>query len=77
MAPFKFKERDRPIISTHARTDTDGFSTNAHTTPIQYLPSYSGWTVGHPSLMFYTLGPFHFPMTLTSPPLTMYRPSTY
>ncbi|PPS06629.1 hypothetical protein GOBAR_AA14023 [Gossypium barbadense] len=32
----------------------------------------SGWTVGHPSPIWYTLGPSHFLMT--SMPTTTYRP---
>ncbi|MBA0881747.1 hypothetical protein Goshw_011178, partial [Gossypium schwendimanii] len=89
------------VLLAHARTSPDGLSTDAHTTPIQYVPSYSGaypnpyiftqsqyvapyfstfspmlgWTVGHPSLMFYTPGQFHFPMTPM--PTTTYRPSMH
>ncbi|MBA0816165.1 hypothetical protein Gohar_000858, partial [Gossypium harknessii] len=43
-----------------------------------YFSTFSpmlGWTVGHPSLMFYTPGPFHFPMTPM--PTTTYRPSMH
>ncbi|MFQ6632411.1 hypothetical protein Gotur_009286 [Gossypium turneri] len=34
-----------------------------------------GWTVRHPSPMFYTPGPSTFPMTST--PTTMYKPFMY
>ncbi|KAH1074292.1 hypothetical protein J1N35_026620 [Gossypium stocksii] len=39
------------------------------------LNSMGGWTVGHPSLIWYTPGPSHFSMVTTH--TTMYRPSKY
>ncbi|MBA0753523.1 hypothetical protein Gogos_000020, partial [Gossypium gossypioides] len=43
--------------------------------PLHYVSPYSGWTVGHPSAMWYTPEPSHFLMTVV--PTAMYRSSMH